>query len=509
MHRLETLFCIPCALPLACTLDRLPPPQYGNLVIMPGLIDPHVHLNVPGADSEGVGSGTAAAAAGGTTTLLDMPLNSVPSTISLPTLQAKVEAFAADPPTVDVGFIGGAVGDGGGQTPADVVSLVVAGGVFALKSFLVDSQSPNFPHVSLPQMRAVMDGLTALGNRSVPYILHAELPPNVSPSGAEGGEGSIGQDYPGDGTSLVDWAASRPHSWEVDAVRAVVTAAAAAGVPAVHVAHVASAEAAAVVAEAAAAAAALSAVAAVGGHWAGVAPRITAETCPHYLLWAAEEVDAATAANGAAATASRPLWKCAPPIRDAGNRAALWQALLPAAGTGGLAMVGSDHSPADDAARRLATGDVRGAWGGIAGLQYRLHGTWGAAVAAGGVDLPTLSHWLSGAAADAFGLAPVKGRITAGADADVVVWDPDVPADLGTGACRHRHLASPYHADGRPRGRVAATFVRGTLVFRAPAEGEGDGTAADVALPMVQGAGRLLRRMPVGGLARLAAADWW
>eukprot|EP00168_Porphyra_purpurea_P013114 TRINITY_DN3556_c0_g1_i1.p1 TRINITY_DN3556_c0_g1~~TRINITY_DN3556_c0_g1_i1.p1 ORF type:complete len:510 (-),score=88.62 TRINITY_DN3556_c0_g1_i1:319-1719(-) len=239
---------------------------------MPGLIDPHAHLNVPGTDSEGVGSGTAAAAAGGTTTLLDMPLNSVPSTISLPTLRAKVDAFVADPPTVDVGFIGGAVGDGGGQTPTDVAALVVAGGVFALKSFLVDSQSPNFPHVSLPQMRAVMEGLAALGNRSVPYILHAELPPNVSPSGAEGAEGSIGQDYPGDGTSLVDWAASRPHSWEVDAVRAVVTAAAVARVPAVHVAHVASAEAAAVVAEAAAAAAALSAVAAVGGHGAGWRP---------------------------------------------------------------------------------------------------------------------------------------------------------------------------------------------------------------------------------------------
>lgn len=133
---------------------------------MAGLIDPHVHLNVPGTDTEGVGSGTAAAAAGGTTTLLDMPLNSVPATLSAGSLAAKVAAIAADPPAVDVGLIGGAVGGAGGQSAADVAALVAAG-VWAVKSFLVDSQSPNFPHVTPAEMRAVMDGLAAMGNASV------------------------------------------------------------------------------------------------------------------------------------------------------------------------------------------------------------------------------------------------------------------------------------------------------------------------------------------------------
>jgi allantoinase len=377
-----------------------------DLVISPGLVDSHVHVNEPGrTDWEGFDTATRAAAAGGVTTLVDMPLNSIPATTTVAALEAKRDAARAQC-HVDVGFWGGVVpGNAGDLDP------LVDAGVRGFKCFLVSSGVDEFAAVSEADLR---QALPILARRDVPLLVHAELDP----------QSAIRNPH-----SYASYLASRPASCELEAVRLMIRLAEEFKAR-VHIVHVSSAE----------------AVEAIAGARADWVP-ITAETCPHYLTFAAGEIaDDATA------------FKCAPPIRDAAHRAALWDGL--AAGT--LDLVASDHSPAPPA---LKTGDFARAWGGIASLQLSLPVVWTHLKATGAAAaLSDLARWMSAAPAALAGLGERKGRIAEGFDADLVVWDPDVEFTVDPAHLQQRHKMTPY-AGRSLFGTVITTFVRGERVW--------------------------------------------
>lgn len=382
----------------------------GDLVLMPGLVDTHVHMNEPGrTEWEGFETATRAAAAGGVTTLLDMPLNSVPATTSVSGLEAKRLA-ARGKCAVDVGFIGGVV-----PGNAHEVAHLRAAGVLAFKCFLVDSGVDEFPGVHEEDLREAFPVLATLG---VPLMVHAEHPAHIVTPPRDGS------------TSYAAYLASRPPAAERAAIEMLVRLVEWCRVP-VHIVHLSSAE----------------GIAVVRGARARGLP-ITAETCPHYLTFAAEEIpDGATA------------YKCAPPIRSAVEREALWQGLL----RGDIDMVVSDHSPAPPALKD-GGGDFFSAWGGIASLQLGLSAMWTAA-ATRGVGLVELTSWMAAGPATLVGLERRKGHIAAGRDADLVVWDPGASAVVDPAQLQHRHPVTPY-AGHRLRGAVRATYLRGRLAYR-------------------------------------------
>ena len=381
----------------------------GDLVVMPGLVDTHVHVNEPGrTEWEGFETATRAAAAGGVTTLLDMPLNSVPATTTVGGLAAKREA-ARGKCTVDVGFIGGVV-------PGNTHQLAPlrAAGVLAFKCFLVDSGVDEFPGVHEEDLRAAFPVLATLG---VPLMVHAEHPAHIVTPPVGGSA-----DY-------AAYLASRPPAAERAAIELLVRLVEWCRVP-VHIVHLSSSAGLVAVREARA---------------RGLP--ITAETCPHYLTFAADEIP-----SGATE------YKCAPPIRAAPEREALWQGLL----RGDIDMVVSDHSPAPAAMR--SRGDFFAAWGGIASLQLGLSAVWTGA-APRGVGLAELARWMAGAPASLVGLRRRKGHIASGRDADLVVWDPSASAVVDPVLLQHRHPLTPF-AGRRLRGVVHATYLRGRLLYR-------------------------------------------
>lgn len=385
----------------------------GDAVVMPGVVDVHVHVNEPGrAEWEGFESAGAAAAAGGITTLVDMPLNSSPVTTALPALRAKVAAAAKC--RVDHGFWGGVV-------PGNRKALgeLVEGGVLGFKCFLVDSGIEEFPPVEEADLRPAM---AFLGERGFPLLAHAELPGPMRVARARA--------WPEGGRRYADYLASRPPEAEVQAVELLVRLARETGCP-VHVVHVSAAEALEPLARA---------------REEGLP--VTAETCPHYLTFAAEEVpDGATA------------FKCAPPIRDAGNRERLWEGLA----EGTLELVASDHSPCPPELKRPGSGDFRAAWGGISSLQLLLPAVWTEARRRGH-GLAEVAAWLCEGPARLAGLEGRKGRIAEGHDADLVVWDPEESFRVEPERLLHRHRMTPY--EGRTlSGRVLRTYVRGRPVF--------------------------------------------
>jgi allantoinase len=379
----------------------------GELVVLPGLVDTHVHVNEPGrTEWEGFETATRAAAAGGVTTILDMPLNSIPATTTPEALAGK-RAAAEGKVHVDVGLWGGAV-------PGDLGHLreLHDAGVFGFKCFLCPSGVEEFGSLTLDQLLEAMAEIAAFDGL---LILHAELPEPIEEATARLGAA--------DPFAYPTYLASRPPGAEERAIAAAVGASRATGCR-THVLHLS-------------AASGLDALSDASGH-------VTAETCPHYLTFAAEEI-----ADGATE------YKCAPPIRDAENRERLWEGLR----DGVLSSVVSDHSPCTP---DLKAGSFFQAWGGIASVQLGLRAVWTQARVRG-FGLEDVARWMSAGPAAIAGLER-KGSIAEGMDADLVLFEPDHVSEVDPAELHHRNPVTPY-AGMRLDGRVAATYVRGVEVY--------------------------------------------
>jgi allantoinase len=383
-------------------------------VLLPGLVDTHVHVNEPGrTEWEGFATATRAAAAGGITTLLDMPLNSVPPTTTLEGLLAKREV-AQGQVAVDVGFWGGAVP---GNVP-DLEPLHEAG-VFGFKCFLLDSGVEEFGHLEPPEFALAMEETARLGAL---FIVHAE-------------DGHLIDERALDGNRYAGFLASRPKAAEESAIRLVVDVTRTYGGRA-HVVHLSDADAVPL----------LRAARAEGVD-------LSVETCPHYLTFDAEHIgDGATEL------------KCCPPIREAANREALWAALADDVDPV-VDMVVSDHSPCTADLKARGGGDFGQAWGGIASVQLALPAVWTGA-SARGHSLVDVVRWMASASADRVGLTH-KGRIEVGADADLVRFAPDEEFTVDVADLHHRNPVSAY-AGRRLRGVVRETWLRGAPIDQTP-----------------------------------------
>lgn len=397
--------------PAGATVDDV-----GDLAVLPGIVDTHVHLNEPGrTEWEGFATATRAAAIGGVTTLVDMPLNSIPPTTTRAALAAKREA-ARGQCAVDVGFWGGVVPGNAGE-----LAGLVADGVRGFKCFLVDSGVEEFGWVGEPELRPAMTILAGLG---VPLLVHAEVAGPID-AAAKRLAGA-------DPCKYATYLASRPEGAEEQAI-ALVTGLCRETRARTHIVHH----------SAASALPLLEAAKAQG-------LPLTAETCPHYLHFTAEAIpDGATP------------FKCAPPIREAANRELLWQALA----AGVLDLVASDHSPCTPQLKALEAGDFVAAWGGVAGLQLALPVVWSEA-ARRGHSLVDVVRWMCAGPARLAGLHATKGTIAAGADADLVVFDDAAETTVTPAAVHHRHKVTPY-AGETLRGVVHATYLRGRKIAQA------------------------------------------
>jgi allantoinase len=390
--------------------------ELGDLVVAPGLVDTHVHINEPGrTEWEGFASATRAAAAGGITTLVDMPLNADPPTTGLAALEAKLEAAAATALRADVGFWGGVVPDN-----TDGLAPLWEAGVMGFKCFLAPSGIADFAEVGEAELRRALPVLAELG---APLLVHAEDPGVLARASAT----ARGLDPRAYATYL----ATRPPEAEVEAIRMLIGLCREFGTR-IHVVHLAAAAALPLLREA-----------------RDEGLPITVESCPHYLRFAAEEVpDGATEL------------KCAPPIRGRENRDALWSAL----GAGSIDLIASDHSPCPPGMKERERGDFLAAWGGIAGLQLSLPAVWEGA-REHGYTPSHLARWMSSAPARLAGLHAHKGEIAPGHDADLVVWDPESEFLVEPHGLHHRHPTSPYLGSILP-GVVEATYLRGIPAYR-------------------------------------------
>ena len=392
--------------------------DFGDSVILPGLVDSHVHINEPGrTEWEGFHTATQAAAAGGVTTLVDMPLNCAPETIDLHALKAKRNA-ARGQAWVDWATWGGVVR---GNTDA-LLSLVDAG-VPGFKCFLIDSGIDGFAWVDEADLRLALDRLRGSG---LPLLVHAELSGPVNAATQE--LYATNADWRKYSTYL----ASRPDAAEMDAIAMLVRLAEEFDTP-IHIVHLASAQALPLLASA---------------RKRGLP--ITVETCVQYLWFAAEEIpDGATE------------FKCAPPIRKAANREALWDAL----NEGLIDIVTTDHSPCPPAMKRREEGRWDLAWGGIASLGLALPVLW-TAMARRGIGIEKLGEWMAAAPARLAGLTGRKGALAAGSDADFVVFNPDTKWTVTEEHLHFRHKLSPY-LGADLQGQVLETWLRGEQVYDA------------------------------------------
>ncbi|MGW7051586.1 allantoinase AllB [Streptomyces sp. NPDC054887] len=379
--------------------------DFADDVLLPGLVDTHVHVNDPGrTEWEGFWTATRAAAAGGITTLLDMPLNSLPPTTTVDNLRTKQDV-ARSKAHIDVGFWGGAI-------PSNVKDLrpLYDAGVFGFKCFLSPSGVEEFPELDQEQLARSMAEITGFGGQ---LIVHAEDPHHLETAPQKSGP------------AYADFLASRPRDAENTAIEGLIAHAKRLGAR-VHVLHLSSSD-------------ALPLIAAAKRE--GV--RVTVESCPHFLTLTAEEVpDGATE------------FKCCPPIREAENQDALWQGLA----DGTIDCIVSDHSPCTT---DLKTPDFASAWGGISSLQLGLPAIWTEARRRGHT-LEDVVRWMSAAPAELAGL-PQKGAIAPGRDADFAVLAPDETFTVDPAELYHRNQVTAY-AGKTLHGVVRSTWLRGVRI---------------------------------------------
>jgi allantoinase len=409
----------------ACPVEDL-----GARVLMPGLVDTHVHINEPGrTEWEGFNTATQAAAAGGITTVVDMPLNCTPVTTTADALQQKMDSLGKQL-WIDCGFWGGVVPES-----LDDLEQLLEAGVLGVKSFTIHSGIDDFQRVDESHIRRA---IPILAKHDVPYLIHAELDRGDS-------------DPPEIGTRYQSFLDSRPKKWENDAIDMMITLAREAKEAGcngkIHIVHLSSAE-------------ALEAIA--SAQQEGL--QVSAETCPHYLTLFAE-----------ACPDGKTLFKCCPPIREDENRHQLWQGLA----DGTIAFVVSDHSPCTPQLKHIDSGDIEKAWGGISSLQFGLSLIWSEA-SERGYAIAEVVDWMATRPAVFAGLGRRKGRIAVGYDADLVVFDDVGQYLISADIIKYRHKVTPY--EGKTvKGVVDRTYVRGTPVYR-----DGELTGDPVGKPLLK-----------------------
>jgi allantoinase len=401
--------CVPGEIP-----DGYAVRDFGELAILPGLVDSHVHINEPGrTEWEGFSTATRAAAAGGYTTLIDMPLNCLPETTTVSALEAK-RAAARGKCFVDWAAWGGVAGDN-----AEDVEPLARAGVKGFKCFLIYPGCKGFQMVTQTQLERAAPFVAKTG---LPLLVHAELPEPI--------EAATAMLNGADWRRYETYLRSRPDEAEISAIRLLLALCRRYGFQ-LHIVHLATAR----------------ALNHLRAAQRGGLP-VTVETCPHYLHFSAEEIpDGST------------LHKCAPPIRSKDNREGLWDAIR----DGDIDLVATDHSPCPPEWKRQEEGRFDRAWGGIASLSVALPVMW-TGLSTRGFTLMDLARLMAEKPAVLASLGRRKGKIATGHDADFVIFDPDMEIEIEADRLYTRHRISPYVGE-RVRGRVVATYVRGKVVF--------------------------------------------
>ncbi|WP_033960041.1 allantoinase AllB [Psychroserpens jangbogonensis] len=383
--------------------------DYENLIVMPGIIDVHVHINEPGReDWEGFDTATKAAAIGGITTLIEMPLNASPVTTDLKAFKRKQEA-SKDKLHVNCGFYGGIIP----SNKDDIEDLIIEG-VFGIKGFLTHSGIDEFPNVSKTDLEAIAP---ILKKHNIPLLLHCELTDDNVPEVTNQ-------------KSYQNYLKSRPQHWESNAIDLAIDIQKRFDIK-VHIVHLSASE--------------------------GIerikqrqkeTNKLTVETCPHYLYFNAEDIPDES-----------PIYKCAPPIRETTNNDALWEYLL----DDGFNFLASDHSPAPPERKQLESGNFFKAWGGISGLQFTLPILFSEGKKRG-LSTEKLISLLTSKPAEFLGIDYRKGSLQAGFDADITVWDDSQKFQITENAVQHKHKATPY-LNETVFGKVIHTFVNGVQVI--------------------------------------------